>query len=164
MNNKIGSMYGHVYKANHDYQTSTQLALCWHKGQLLVRYKDLNPKPFAIIDPNTLEELSDEIEFAYDKREEGEGRNKACLEYHEWENADKEEGRYLCCTPVMSHNNNLYVISDYRVLKEKADEDEEEDDIEEKEKELKTTKNILEIYEGTAPYKFIKSVDLMTEK
>jgi len=103
---KIGTgqknqMLGKVYLHKPDFKSDKHCSLLSFKGKLLVRCEDYKPKPFAIIDPDTLEETKEEVELE---------KEDQSLEWKE----DKEKGRTLHTSPLFTDGRYVYVVAQVR--------------------------------------------------
>lgn len=115
-------------------------------GKLYFRCSDIKPKPFVLINPETLEELKDEFEL------EKEENN---LEWKE----DEKTGRFLTYTPLITDGKFIYVISQKKEPKKEDKDNEPEDKKEEEKKPIL----VLEKYDSKT-YKFISEQCLYKNK
>lgn len=79
--------------------------------KLYIRYKDLAPQPFVVVDKHTLkvEEMDPNLNF---DPKEGD------IHSLQWKGRDEENGRSLTYTPMITDGQYLYVISRQFLTKE----------------------------------------------
>ena len=94
----MGQMMGQAYRRNADFKSGEQVSLVFVNGKLYCRAESMKPKPFVVVNPETLEEEKDEFEL------EKEDQNL------EWKSS-AETGRSLTYTPLMSDGELLYVVT-----------------------------------------------------
>lgn len=102
----VGQMIGQVYQHNASYKSEEKVSLLFLNDKLYCRAESLKPKPFVVVNPQTLEEEKDEFEL--DKEDQN-------LEYKE----NEETGRSLTYTPLMTDGNYIYVIAQKKTPKKK---------------------------------------------
>lgn len=181
--NSVDTKLGYLYKKNSSMSEKHRYFM-YFQGKLYCRSKNDDKKPFALVNTETLEEVTEDEGFnkmikALNKdNDEGEGDEKTEEEKKqteeqeehkfpegpnlEWtkeesEDDDKKAGRYLCESPLFTDGQNIYVISTHREIKITKKEDEA--DLEEDRKELVVKKWNLEIYDGNT-WHFKESIEL----
>ena len=73
------------------------MSLVHLNGKLYCRAESMKPRPFAILDPQTLEEVKEELEL--DKEDQN-------LEWKE----NEDTGRHLTHTPLITDGQYIYVV------------------------------------------------------
>jgi len=91
-------MIGKVYKHKPDFRSGQISSMVCFNGKLYFRCEETKPKPFVVVDTETLEELK--VEFELEKEETN-------LEWKESE----EIGRFLTFTPMFTDGTFLYVVA-----------------------------------------------------
>jgi len=140
-------MIGQVYQHKNDYRSGEHTAILHLNGKLYVRAESLKPKPFVVVNPNTLEEESKE-EFALEQEDKN-------LEWKE----NEETGRSLLYTPIFTDGTFIYVVSMKKAPKKK-DENKDGEEAENNDAN-KPPMLIVECYDPSTPsFKFVKETPL----
>jgi hypothetical protein len=183
-----------VFKFGQSDMPSTKLGKCYGKntgmsdehryllyfdGKLYCRYSNSDRKPFTMINPETLQEITEDEEFnkkmeehlkeeekeekEEDKEEDKEKEKekepaKPKLEWthNEEEEDDKRNGRYLCESPLFTDGKDFYLISTMREIEIIP---KEEENLDEDRKELRVKAWNLEVYDSNT-WEYIKSVEI----
>lgn len=74
------------------------------QGKLYIRYKELAPAPFVMVDKDTLEVIKMDPEQTFEPKE---GDNHSI----QWKDKDEKTGRELTYTPLINDGQYLYVIA-----------------------------------------------------
>ncbi|CDW73494.1 UNKNOWN [Stylonychia lemnae] len=145
-----GQMIAQVYLHKNEYKSGEQVSLLHLNGKLYCRADSIKPKPFVVINTNTLEEEKDEFEL------EKEDQN---LEWKE----NEETGRSLTHTPLISDGRYIYVIAQKKAPKKKKEDSKEgdEDNAEQDKDDNKPPMLVVECYDPQTPsLKFVREVFL----
>lgn len=110
--NSHGRMAGRAFAENADYQR-TDVSMMLYDGKLYVRYKELAPEPFIVLDKHTLREVDVDPDQDYEPEEGGKSIH--------WTERDEDTGRSLAYTPLITDGKHVYVIARYFESKEQKE-------------------------------------------
>jgi hypothetical protein len=98
-----GKMVGKIEGFNPEF-AKEEASMMLFKGKLYIRYKELAPAPFVMVDTNTLKKIEMDPALKFEPKE----GDKHSLQ---WKSQDEETGRALTYTPLITDGQYLYVIA-----------------------------------------------------
>jgi hypothetical protein len=116
------------------------------EDKIYIRHSEIKPAPFTVIDKNTLQEVKIDPEIKFETNQ---------TQTIQWKSED-DFGRSLEYTPLITDGTFVYVIAKYRTPKNQDEEPDEDED--------KSPKLVVEVYDPSKGFQFVKMVTLMRRK